>query len=144
MTTQMGTRLTLRSFKHKKKNAKSLLYVAKPVKKKNTVYVCVYFVACYIKIHKNLYYLAIFLSEHSTLINVPFEKYQRPGAFIWEYTDSNISKFNENCTVIVFHCRMEKTGLQVWWYGMSYLWYSAVGVAAVLVTGMITSIITGK
>ncbi|XP_072049092.1 sodium-coupled monocarboxylate transporter 2-like [Amphiura filiformis] len=38
---------------------------------------------------------------------------------------------------------MERTGLQVWWYGMSYLLYSAVSVTATLLVGVITSFITG-
>ncbi|XP_072049182.1 sodium-coupled monocarboxylate transporter 1-like [Amphiura filiformis] len=35
------------------------------------------------------------------------------------------------------------TGLEDWWYGMSYLWYSGVAVGSVLVIGLTTSFLTG-
>ncbi|XP_072048596.1 sodium-coupled monocarboxylate transporter 2-like [Amphiura filiformis] len=35
------------------------------------------------------------------------------------------------------------TGLEDWWYGMSYLWYSGVAVASVIVFGLTVSFITG-
>ncbi|XP_072048595.1 sodium-coupled monocarboxylate transporter 1-like [Amphiura filiformis] len=35
------------------------------------------------------------------------------------------------------------SGLEDWWYGMSYLWYSGVAIATVFIVGLFTSFLTG-